>query len=128
MAEYSDRQQSEFNYAVSFLNRLNALFYVCDEASMALDADKWFHALATISREISDDIDDTRKLAIKDYITKISPEIFKSNEENTYLGMNKISGELYELLNDFEVCLRKYIKEAGYKTKYSEDPRFALGR
>lgn len=34
------RQQSEFNMAVSYLNRMNGLFYICDVASIILKDDK----------------------------------------------------------------------------------------
>jgi hypothetical protein len=48
-----DRDQSEFDMAVSYLGRLNALFYQADQAAMNLDIYNWFHALLCLFRELS---------------------------------------------------------------------------
>ena len=53
-----ERQQSEFNDAIGYLNRLNSLFYLCDNSSIELDAFSWFHSLMALERELSTEMEE----------------------------------------------------------------------
>ena len=48
-----EREQSEFNSAVSYLNRLNSIINVIVVARMSLDANGWYHALISLFAELS---------------------------------------------------------------------------
>jgi len=124
MAEH--REQSEFNYAVSFLNRINFLFWECGNCSREMNAHGWFSALATIRREMSDDMSDTELIASNVFMNDINAKVNQPRPRNQALsGMQEISSDLYNNLDSFEIFLRKIIKKAGYKTKVKDDPRFA---
>jgi len=114
--------KSEFNYAISFLNRINGWLCISGEEAFNCNAVGWFHALLVVLREISDDVK-PENLAIFEIDRKAINA--RMNSENTRNVKNTISTELYDLLHDFEIKLRIEIKKAGYKTKYSQDPRFA---
>ena len=114
--------KSEFNYAVSFLNRVNG--WLCIAGEMAYDCNPvgWFHALLVVLREISDDMKDDVLKSFEDDRKKINQMITTDNKQNI---KNIINQDLYDELHSFEIKLRCEIKKAGYKTKYSQDPRFA---
>jgi len=127
MASGSDREQSEFNMAVSFLNRLNTLFYVADEAALDLDAYSWFHTLLCLMRELSGYMKDTE---IKDQRNKnntiINPLVTINQKDFERTAVRQISPNLYKELEDFELFLRKVLKDSGLQTKMMDDPRRAL--
>jgi len=120
------RAQSEFNMAVSYLNRLNSLFYVCDEAAMSLNAHQWFHAQLAIFRELSTEMKPEELNSKKDEIREINNLINSSNKNSARFGTYEISSDLYEKLHEFELYLRSILDGAGLQKKMKEDPGNAL--
>ena len=121
-----ERQQSEFNMAVSYLARLNTLFYFADDAAMKLDAYTWFHTLMTLFRELSTEM--TKKGEIEKYketIQNIKPLIVQWVKDKT-IGKDEMNNELYEGLHNFEMDLRGVLKSAGLQQRMSDDPSKAL--
>lgn len=119
------KEQSEFNYAVSFLNRLNNWFYLAGLSSFNCEADKWFHALLNVSKEMYDDMSKDDRIKNQDSITVLIPTINSYIVQSQKYNTKQISSETYMLLYDYECFLRIVVKEAGYKTKFKDDPRFA---
>jgi len=120
------REQSEFNSAISYLNRINSLFYQADEASMSLDAFQWFHSLLALYRELSTELKDDE---IEEF-EKIRRELAESLNQILYqqrrgrnIGLNS---ELYDGLHLFEMRLRRIMKESGLQIKMREDASQAL--
>lgn len=122
----TDREQSEFNDAISTLGRMNALIYSALSASLNLDAHTWFHSLRGLSRELNADMTSEEKTENKIYINKLDSPINKYTRKSDK-GKSDISKELYELLAEFETFLRTIHDKAGYKTKKKDDPSRALG-
>lgn len=126
MNQSNDREQSEFNMAVSYLNRLNALFYIADEAAMNLDVNKWMHSLKTIFRELSTEMNDQEIQNInskfKTTNTDVQSYLSKSNQK----GTQPISSKLYDGLHELEIDLRKILKDAGLQQKMKADSRKSL--
>jgi len=120
-----DREQSEFNMAVSYLNRLNALFYYCNASAMELDAYSWFNSLITLYRELSTEMKPSEAEIIEDSITKIYPEVMKwvsfSNK-----GRKDVKPDLFFNLHRLEMYIRKIMKDAGLQNKMMDDPSQAL--
>ena len=121
-----ERAQSEFNMAVSYLNRMNALFYIADEAAMGLDAYQWFHTLLAIERELSTEMNPKELEGFETKMKAIHPEV-TSWVENKNRGLVSTMGkELYENLHHLEIDLRRILKDAGLQNKMMEDAMNAL--
>jgi hypothetical protein len=122
-----ERQQSEFNMAVSYLNRLNALFYAADDASISLDATSWFHTLMAIERELSTEMNsENERKKFKEARTKINDLLLKNTQQNKRTGQQEMLAELYDALHDFETDLRMILKEAGLQNRNVDDAMKAL--
>lgn len=127
MFNQNERDQSEFNMGISYLQRLNSLFYFCDYASMNLDAFRWFHTLMTLYRELSTEMKEEETIEWDNKIKIISNLInnqIKDNQKNVCGGINPI---LYNELHQFELFIRNVLKDAGLQNKMKEDPGSALG-
>lgn len=121
MSELQTREQSEFNMAVSYLNRLNALFYLADQSAIDLNTHSWFHSLCAIFRELSTELKEEEKKKAKETIQRINTKLSKGNDP-----MRGIHPDLYMELHDFEVYLRGILKEAGLQNKKVDDAMRAL--
>lgn len=122
----SDREQSEFNMAVSYLNRLNALFYVCDEAAMELNGHRWFHALLSLYRELSTEMKPEELTWFNEQMNEINNLVTLSEKKSLQTGQNTLTPELYEKLHEYEIKIRKILKKAGLQNKMMDDPGLAL--
>jgi len=122
----SEIQQTEFNMAFSYLNRLNSLFYYSNFYAMDLDAHGWFHTLLAIYREISTYIKDTEHTEKGKKITEINKLISISNRASMRTGQKEISSELYSELHNFELFIRTVLKRTGLQMRMEQDPTRAL--
>ena len=116
-----ERPQSEFNMAVSYLNRLNALFYIADEAAMGLDAYQWFHSLLVLERELVTEMKQQELDDLQKEVDVIQPLISNWVRNKNRSGNSSIDQELYDRLHSFEVRLRRVMKESGLQMKMKED-------
>lgn len=125
-----ERQQSEFNMAVSYLNRLNALFYAADEAAIMLDVNAWFHTLMAIERELSTEMKENKQHKELSTFKKKREEINNYLESNNKItsrtGKTEIKTELYDALHEYELKLRTILREAGLQNKIIGDAEKAL--
>lgn len=121
-----DRAQSEFNMAVSYLNRMNALFYIADEAAMELDAYKWFHSLLALERELSTEMKPKELEELEGSIREIAPGVTEWVGRKNQSASITIESELYEKLHSLEIKLRFILKDAGLQNKMVEDAMKAL--
>lgn len=116
------RDQSEFNFAISFLNRLNNWFYQAGLSAYELDGDGWYYALLNIKREIFDDMKEGEQEEAQQFMKDLNGMLHTGKKKER----SKLTPDIYEKLDAYECFLRLIIKKAGYKTKFAEDPRFAL--
>lgn len=121
-----DRAQSVFNMAVSYLDRMNAEFYIAIEAAMDLNAFKWYHALLAIFRELSTEMTEEEMTKIDDAATEIQPLVHTWVENFNRYGRSQIAPDLYQKLHKFEMKLRQVLKKSGLQNKMSEDASNAL--
>ena len=123
----SDRSQSEFNMAVSYLNRLNALFYMADDAAIELDVYNWSHTLMAIFRELSTEMKEEEVQRFNEEAHSIQDEVSRKIGNYNRTGTNKgIEPELYKKIHNFELKLRRILKEAGLQNKMLDDAGAAL--
>lgn len=121
-----DRLQSEFNMAVSYLNRLNALWYIADDSSMGVDVYPWWHSLLALFRELSTSMKEKEINEFTEEIRSISNKVNNQINSNNRNGRNEISQELYMELHKFELKLRKIMQDSGLQNKLADDPRLAM--
>ena len=111
--------------AISYLNRLNSLFYVTGNAAITLDMYSWYHALVALFRELSTEMqEDEIKKQEKEILDDIHALLAKHiNMMKTKPG--QVSPELYKRMHKFEMFLRRVMKESGLQTRMMTDPRLA---
>lgn len=107
------REQSEFNSSLQYINYLNYYLNVlCSESSRNLELRDWFHNLMVVYRML---------------ITKATEEEIKNLQEDikkieSLLGSSFLeSRKLYYILHNFESNLRIIMKKAGLEVKSKED-------
>ena len=118
------RDQSEFNMAVSYLNRINGLFYVAESAAITLDTYTWFHALLAIYRELSTEMHED-ELELWEQKSDLIHAKLSNYIRRKDMGFENVPPELYKGLHKFELFLRKILKESGLQNKMMNDPRLA---
>lgn len=115
---------------ISYLNRLNGILMLCDQASTQLDVHNWFHYLNALFRELSslitdeevNHIDKTRR-----NVKKLLDDHHNSNKRNPILMFNgNIDGNLYEGLHKYEIELRKHMKLYGLQHEMMSKAEEAL--
>lgn len=121
-----DRQQSEFNMAVAYLGRLNALFYAADEAAMELDLYTWQHSLWVLFRELSTEMKDEEIESFTNDMEATASDVNAALARNTRSGKNEIKPDLYKKLHELEMRLRKVLKSSGLQMRMTEDAGRAL--
>jgi hypothetical protein len=127
MSGVSDRDQTEFNSAFSYIGRLSTLFYLADESAIKLDAHSWFQVLLAIRRELSTHMKEHEVAHFNEIKVKINRMINKNNMQNRKRGKSDIYSELHDELENFEQELRRIYRESGLEMKMRDDPAFALG-
>jgi len=121
-----ERDQSEFNMAISYLNRLNGLLAFCDESAISLDSHSWFHGLLAVSRELSTEMKPDELEKANQFMLTINAIITRTSKQTARKGSNGVAPELYVNLHKFELLLRKVLKESGLQMKMKERAEFAL--
>lgn len=121
-----ERQQSEFNMAVAYLNRLNLLFYAADEAAMGLDLYTWQHCLWVLFRELSTEMKEDEINKFTGDIEAAAEQVNTNITKTSRTGKTEVQPELYKRLHDLELRLRKVLKESGLQMRMSEDASKAL--
>ena len=115
------RQQSEFNMAVSYLNRLNNWFYLGGESAMNLDAFGWFQALTQIFRELSTEMKEDEIKEKNEEVIKLNEWVVRNQTKKSHTKQSQIDPLLWLELHKFELFLRKVMKEAGLQTRMKEE-------
>jgi hypothetical protein len=120
------RQQSEFNMAISYLTRLNILLTNCDDASMNLDSHFWFHSLLGLYRELSTEMNQKEMTELDNKIKFLLPYINEQQRYNSKAGKDYINESLYMQLHNLEIRLRNIIKSSGLQMKMKDDASRSL--
>lgn len=122
----NERGVAEFNMAVSYLGRLDKLFYITDEAAMTLDINKWMHGLMCIFRELSTEMKDEEIAELKNKFDDINSKVQETNQSYNRKGTMEVSSETYDGLHNIELELRKVLKESGLQMKMKDAADMAL--
>jgi hypothetical protein len=117
----NDRQQSEFNMAVSYLSRLNVWLFQAGMASSKLDSNAWFHCLMVVFRELSTEMKDEELELWNNKVIEINNMMTRESMNNKRNRSNAMSPKLYSELHMFEIYLRSILKKSGLQTKMKDD-------
>lgn len=112
--------------AVSYLNRLNTLFYLADDAAMNLDVNSWMHSIMTIFRELSTEMKETEINELETDLQKINSQVQKHNQDHDRTGRATVTSELYHDLHKAEIKLRRVLKDSGLQMKMKQDAESAI--
>lgn len=118
---YQPKEQSEFNFGIAWLQRLDELWRNADQASMQYDAFSWYQSLRTITRELYTEIDGKQEHV--DNIKRLKAEIDKEMQGWVFMrakGSNSIPPGLYAKLDTYDTLLRQIMDEGGLLTKRKE--------
>ena len=126
MDEPEQREKAEFNMAISYLNRINALLSACDQASISLDIYSWFHSLLATYRELSTWMKDEDIKTFNESILRINPEISLIYSKYKRNGSLEIQPKIYMELHDMELRLRVIANKAGLLMKIADDAMESL--
>jgi len=122
----TERDKNEFNMAVSYLGRLNALLYAADESSMQLDSFGWYHSLRAIYRELATEMTEKEIEKFNKDFDKLGEGINQIITQQQRTGVNSIPPILYNQLHTIEIGLRKILKDAGLQGKTMDNAGAAL--
>lgn len=122
----SDREKSEFNMAVSWLNRLNYYFYKVDEAAENLDSFAWFQGLMILNRELSTEMKDSEETEQTDKAKGLFKQINQQILTQKRTGQQGIPPKLYWELHEYETFLRKVMDKSGLLKRVQDDAYKAL--
>lgn len=120
------KEISEFNMAVSWLNRLNYIYYVIDEAKRRDNYHAYWKELLNLLDELSTELTEKEMQTKREEAQNIYNELIKQQHTSRYQGVNKIKPELYWKMQKFEVFLRKKQNEVGLLKKVVDDAMKAL--
>ena len=121
-----ERDQSEFNVALSALDVLNRLFTQCSLQAMLVDADGWFNSLLAIKRREKVYMKKDEIIQTDKFIESIHSKMGKFNRDLQRTGTAQIEWDLYMELDQFEEFLNKIAHESGLVVKYKEKAGDAL--
>lgn len=124
--EGENREKSEFNMAVSYLNRINVLLSSCDQASISLDVYSWYHSLLATMRELSTWMNEDEIKEFNKLIKEINPAITKIYKKVSTTGRMEIPHDVYMKLHNMELNLRSVAKKSGLLMKIADSAYDAL--
>ena len=118
--EETEKNVSEFNMSVSYLNRINQWFYLAVESRVKLDAFNWFQAVTLLFSELSTEMKDDEIKAKNKEIIAINKLVVNNQRKNMNTKQIAIPEGLWIKLHNFELSLRKIMKESGLQIKMKE--------
>jgi len=136
-----ESEQSVFNMAMAYLQRIDRLLYKCQEMALSQNVDNWRLHLRGVYRELSvklnpdEDKDIVGDPSVKINFQTLIDNFIKPEEANfrniDYLCNNpmiriKYKTTILYLLDALEVKMRRKLQEKGMLLPSRADPRFAI--
>ena len=122
MINANNREQSEFNSAIQYLNRLNYWFTMCGMCASNYDPYGWLNNLSIISRELSTKMKPEEQQSIKNKILELNIMLSTNSKKTRRFGPTQaIEPNLFIGLHEFELRLRTIMHEAGLESKVKDD-------
>lgn len=131
-------EESVFNMALAYLQRIDRLLYMCQEGAMTQNIPMWINALRAVYRELSVKLNDEEKEEILGNKSKLIELNVKtdyvefSNFRNiNYLFNNPKTNRtcrhiILYLLDQLDIKIRNKLQTKGMLLPSKDDPRFAV--
>ena len=116
----TETPQSEFNSAISFLNRLNGLHWTANDAAINLNLHLWYQTLLALYRSLSTEMIDDDFVRLEALRKEIIPRLSNYNRREGTKAQNVIPEDLLSLLHDFEISLYSVEKRSGISLKMKQ--------
>lgn len=130
-------EESIFNMAFAYLQRIDRLLYFCQEAATKQDVDAWLNYLRAVFRELSVKLKPEEKeeiLGIK-RTEKINFNNLKE-EDATFSNLNRLINDTQSrvnnkriilfLLDELDMKVRAKLQKKGMLLPSKDDPRYAV--
>lgn len=111
--------QSVFNMAMAYLQRIDRLLYKCQEAAHSGNIDAWLNCLYGIRREVSVKLKDTEPEELKGMFSEVVKLL-------TPADRIKKRAEILNKLDEIDIYMRLKLQERGMLLPNRSDPRFAI--
>lgn len=121
-----EREQSEFNMAVAWLQSIRELQTVSNISAMQLDAFGWYHALMTIMREESPLMKPDERVEYNTKFRELREKVTRLVELEKRRGIKQLPPEIHEALHEIDIGLRDVLKASGLLTRFADDASKAL--
>ncbi len=116
----TEREQSEFNSAISYLGRLNLEHYILAEAKFQNNTSLWYSSLMVLFTELSTEMEPEEIEGHLKTIKELKARINRQQVVAARTGRNNIPQDLYWDLMSFELELRKVMRESGLQHHVKE--------
>lgn len=122
----NEREQSEFNYALAYLERIHNIFLLCSESAAKNDIYTWSRALHRLYCELSTRMNKEERENKLNELKKIFDDINNLVTTKQYLAHKQIPPDIVWRLTDFEIYHREIMSSSGLELRFKEDARQAL--
>lgn len=137
MAEHHS-EESVFNMALAYLQRIDKLLYMCQEGAITQNIPMWLNSLRAVYRELSVKLDDKDKEEIMGNESRLidiknkTPYVEFANFRNiNFLFNNPQTNRTHRhiilyLLDQLDIKIRTKLQTKGMLLPSKDDPRFAV--
>jgi hypothetical protein len=119
-------EQTPFNSAVAYLQRMDAVTKVMNQASVMLNMPVWHRCLRVLEREVWPKTKDEEKKQLKLIRNKLEEQLSIYNEVLANTGDVEPSSELYDVFDEYEKFLKCIMDDRGMLMPRGDDPSRAL--
>jgi len=115
-----ESNESVFNMAMAYLQRIDKLLYKAQESAQIQDIDSWLNYLYCIRRELSVKLIDEEEVELKNMLVNIKKIIQDPRKKIT------CRSEILGKLDEIDIYMRKKLQQRGMLLPNRSDPRFAI--
>lgn len=120
------REESEFNNVLQFLDVLNDIFKTAIKSSYDNNMVSWSSALWCAFRCLTPWMKSEELTYFKERKEFIQYKIYRITKSKRLSQQNNIPNEIYNLLEDYEIKLRRVYKDSGLLDKKKDDAMRSL--
>ena len=119
MGQYNS-EESFFNMAVAYLERIDKLLYKCQESAIGQNIDEWRNYLRALYREASVKLNDVERKEIEDKFKLVN------NLANNPMSRSVRKQEILYALDLLDIHLRTKLQQKAMLLPSKSDPRYAV--